>query len=230
MTALLVAAVSIALLHTLIGVDHYLPFVVLGRARGWSLRKVLGVTALCGVGHCVGSVLLGFLGIGLGVALGQLEWIEGVRGQLAAWSLIAFGLVYASWGTMRLLRGRRHTHAHAHEDGTLHVHEHGHQAEHAHPHAGKALTVWSVFIIFVLGPCEPLIPLLMAPAWEHDWWLVAAVAGLFCATTVLTMMAAALVGTLGLRLRPFRGVERYAHVLAGGAIASSGLAIQVLGI
>ena len=48
---LLVAAVSIAFLHTVIGVDHFLPFVVLGRARHWPLRKVLGITALCGLGH-----------------------------------------------------------------------------------------------------------------------------------------------------------------------------------
>ncbi len=230
MTALLIAAVSIALVHTLIGVDHYLPFVVLGRARGWSLKKVLGITALCGLGHCVGSVLLGFVGIGLGVAIGELEWIEGIRGQLAAWSLITFGIVYAAWGLMQVLRDRRHSHAHAHDDGVLHVHEHNHHSAHAHPHGGKVLTVWSVFIIFVLGPCEPLIPLLMAPAWEHDWWAVAAVAGLFAGTTILTMMGMALVGTLGLSLKAFDGVERYAHMLAGGAIASSGVAIQVLGI
>ena len=230
MTALLVAAVSVALIHTLIGVDHYLPFVVLGRARGWSLSKVLGITALCGLGHVVGSIVLGFVGIGIGVAVGELEWIESVRGELAAWSLITFGLVYTAWALMKLSRSRAHVHAHAHHDGVLHTHEHQHHREHAHPHAGKVLTVWSVFIIFVLGPCEPLIPLLMAPAWEHDWTLVAAVAGLFGVTTILTMMGMAAIGTVGLRLRPFQAAERYAHVLAGGAIASSGLAIQVLGI
>lgn len=230
MTALLAAAVSIALLHTLIGVDHYLPFVVLGRARKWSFKRVMAITALCGVGHCVGSVVLGFVGIGLGVAVGRLEWIEGIRGSLAAWSLIAFGLVYATWSMVRLARGRQHEHVHAHEDGTLHSHEHDHHAEHLHPHAGKALTVWSVFIIFVLGPCEPLIPLLMAPAFEYDGLVVAAVAGAFGGTTVLTMMGAAAVGWWGLSLKAFRGVERYANVLAGSAIAASGLAIQVLGI
>ena len=230
MTPLLLAAVSIALVHTLIGVDHYLPFVVLGRARGWSFARVMGITALCGLGHCVGSLVLGFVGIGLGVAVGELEWIEGVRGSLAAWSLIAFGLIYMSWGLVRLAREHRHSHAHAHEDGTLHLHEHKHRKEHPHPHAGKVLTVWTVFIVFVLGPCEPLIPLLMAPAWEHDWTLVAAVGGLFAGTTILTMMGAVAVGFLGLRLPVFDGIERYANVLAGAAIAASGLAIQVLGI
>ncbi len=42
---LLIAALSVAFFHTLVGVDHYLPFVVLGRARRWSMRKVVAITA-----------------------------------------------------------------------------------------------------------------------------------------------------------------------------------------
>ena len=36
---LLMTAVSIGFLHTLIGVDHALPFVALGKARGWNLAQ-----------------------------------------------------------------------------------------------------------------------------------------------------------------------------------------------
>ncbi len=207
--ALLGAACSIALVHTLIGVDHYLPFVVLGRARGWNLGRVLGITALCGLGHVVGSVLLGFVGIGLGTAVGQLEWIESVRGELAAWGLIAFGLVYMSWAGFKLWRG----HTHEHLEG-----------------GARSLTFWSVFVVFVLGPCEPLIPLLMAPAIEHSWGLVAGVAALFAGMTIVTMLGMATLGWMGLGALRLRSVERYGNLLAGGAIAASGLAIQVLGI
>ena len=86
---LLGLAAGIGLLHTLIGADHYLPFIVLGRAQGWTLRKLIVVTSLCGVGHVLASVLLGFIGIGLGVALGKLEWIESFRGSVAGWMPIA---------------------------------------------------------------------------------------------------------------------------------------------
>lgn len=230
LSTLMIAAVSIAATHTFIGVDHYLPFVVLGRARKWSLARVLGLTALCGVGHVVGSVLLGFIGIGLGYAVGDLVDLEGVRGSLAAWGLIAFGLVYATWAGVRVFRRRRHAHVHAHDDGTLHTHNHDHQDVHLHAHAGKGLTVWAVFVLFVLGPCEPLIPLLMAPAWKHDWTGVAAVAGVFSVTTIALMMGMAAIGHIGLRLVPTKGLQQYAHVLAGLAIFGSGLAIQVLGI
>ena len=230
LATLLVASVTVAGTHTFIGVDHYLPFVVLGRARKWPLTRVLGITALCGLGHVIGSIVLGFAGIGLGFAVSDLVDIESVRGSLAAWSLIAFGLVYAAWATVRLLRNRTHTHVHAHEDGTLHTHHHNHHEDHLHAHAGAGLTIWAVFVIFVLGPCEPLIPLLMAPAWQYDWWGVAAVAVTFSVTTIAMMLTMATIGSLGLRMVSVQKVHRYAHVLAGLAIFSSGMAIQVLGI
>lgn len=253
-TALLVAALSVALVHTFVGVDHYLPFVVLGKARGWPLRKVVGITALCGAGHVVGSILLGAIGIGIGTAVGRLEWIESVRGSLAAWGLIAFGLVYMSWAFVRARRNERHTHPHAHHDGSVHLHNHNHHREHLHAHAvpaqmklappGKvaasapklaapiSLTFWGMFVVFALGPCEPLIPVLMAPAFEQNWGLVLAVAALFSVATIGTMVAMATLGTLGLRWAAFDGkkAERWGNVLAGAAITLSGLAIQVLGI
>lgn len=229
-TSLHAAAVSVALLHTLVGVDHYLPFVVIGRARRWSRTKLASVTALCGLGHVIGSIALGLVGIGLGTAVGSLEWVESLRGELAAWSLIAFGLAYAAWGLNRLRRDHAHTHAHTHADGTVHTHHHDHHSAHAHAHAAAGPALGSLFLIFVLGPCEPLIPVLMAPAFQQDLVLVLQVAGLFAVTTIATMVAAALVASAGLQLAPLGRLERYSHVGAGAVIASSGLAIQILGI
>ncbi len=232
---LLTTAASIALLHTVIGVDHYLPFVVIGKARGWSFRKVMGITALCGVGHVVGSVLLGFIGIGMGVALDSLELVEGMRGSIAAWGLIAFGLVYAAWSAVRAARGKSHSHMHAHQDGIAHVHHHDHHDEHAHAHAegktaGIQLTGWTLFVLFVFGPCEALIPLVMVPAWDHSWLVVAAVTGVFAAVTILTMLTMVAIGTAGLRFASLKALSKHANTFAGLAIAASGLAIQLLGI
>ena len=84
LNVLLASAVSIGFIHTLIGVDHTLPFVVMGRAQSWRLRRTLAVTCLCGLGHVLSSVLLGSLGIGLGVALSRMEWLESSRGELAS--------------------------------------------------------------------------------------------------------------------------------------------------
>jgi hypothetical protein len=86
---LLLTAVSIGALHTLLGPDHYIPFVAMAKAGRWSVPKTAAVTAACGVGHVAGSILLGFIGVAFGVAVARLEWIESVRGNIAGWLLIA---------------------------------------------------------------------------------------------------------------------------------------------
>ena len=115
---LLWTAVSIGFVHTLIGFDHSLPFIALSRSRSWSFRKTMGLTAACGTGHVLSSVLLGFVGIGLGIAIEKLEWIEGFRGEFAAYLIIGFGLAYGSWALVR--RSRSGGHSHARDDATRH--------------------------------------------------------------------------------------------------------------
>ena len=230
---LIATAVAIAFLHTLVGVDHSLPFVVLGRARSWSLRKVMVITAVCGVGHVLSSVLLGSIGIALGVALNRLELFESVRGSLAAWLLIGLGGLLAARAAWRTLRGKPHSHSHAHVDGVVHYHSHDHvYSEHRHPEQAvqSETTIGALFLVFVLGPCEPLIPLMMAPAVAHSWGLVALVAVTFGVVTLATMLSVVALGYLGLRSINFARLEPHAELIAGLAIAGSGLAIQVLGI
>jgi sulfite exporter TauE/SafE len=136
-TLLVLTAASIGLVHTLLGPDHYLPFVALSKARGWSVRRTVAITSVCGVGHLVGSIALGAAGIAAGTALDQLVDIESFRGDVAAWLLFAFGLAYAAWGLKRALRGDAHSHEHFHADGTRHSHHHDHRlAPHLHPHTG----------------------------------------------------------------------------------------------
>ena len=228
---LLSTAVSIAFLHTLIGVDHSLPFVVLGRSQGWSLRKTLVITFLCGLGHVMSSILLGLAGIGLGAALTRLEWIEAKRGNIAAWLLIGFGLVYAAWSMAKI---RRQTSEELAEGHLVHGHGHTHlpaaKAGEKSEASVASLTAWSLFLIFAFGPCEPLIPLLMFPAAKLGVWATALVALVFALVTIGTMLAVVSAGYLGLRFFRIEALERYAQPLAGGAIALSGLAIQIFGI
>ncbi|MCK4904609.1 MAG: hypothetical protein KAS35_07930, partial [Candidatus Marinimicrobia bacterium] len=63
-------AISIGFIHTIIGPDHYLPFIMIGRARQWTIIKTMWVTVLCGIGHVIGSVLLGIVGVMLGLSIG----------------------------------------------------------------------------------------------------------------------------------------------------------------
>lgn len=229
---LTLSAAAIAFIHTVLGPDHYLPFVAMAKARGWSMPKTLRITLLCGAGHLAGSIALGLAGIFFGVQLASLEWVEGMRGNLAAWLLIGFGLAYLAWGLRHARRNRPHTHWH-HHDGVTHHHVHTHHEDHAHVHektSGPSLTPWIVFIIFVLGPCEPLIPLLMYPAALESLPGVLAVTTVFGIVTVLTMLGTVAVALVGLKKLRFQPLERWAHAMAGSTILACGLAIVFLGL
>jgi nickel/cobalt exporter len=230
---LISTAASVGFFHTLLGPDHYLPFIVMSRARKWSLFKTTWITLLCGLGHIGSSVLLGIAGVALGMAVSKLTMVESLRGGLAAWALIVFGLLYFVWGLPRAIRNRPHEHLHIHLDDTAHHHRHLHTNEHVHVHEeeGKAnITPWVLFTIFVLGPCEPLIPILMYPAAKNSFGGLVLVTGVFGSITILTMLSIVLVSSLGINLLPTKKLERYTHALAGGAICLCGMAIVFIGL
>lgn len=225
-------AATLGFLHTLFGPDHYLPFIVMNRARKWSSAKTAWITFACGLGHVLSSVFLGLLGIAFGIALMQLEAFEAFRGNLAAWALIGFGFAYMGWGIHRGVKNAPHRHLHLEEDGDP-VHSHNHEGRHTHPHQPspkKSITPWVLFTIFVLGPCEPLIPLLMYPAARHSLSGTILVALVFSAVTIATMLTVVLAASWGVRFARFGHLERWTHALAGGAICLSGLAIRFLGL
>ena len=230
LTVLTTAAASIGFVHSILGPDHYLPFVVMAKARNWNLGKTTLITTLCGIGHVLSSVLIGLAGIALGLALANLETIETIRGEVAAWGLIAFGLLYGVWGLRRAYRNRPHQHWHAHED-LAHTHKHTHQEEHLHLHESSGrLTPWVLFIIFAFGPCESLIPLLMYPAAQHSLSGTLWVATVFGIATIGTMLVTVLSLSLGIKKVSLGPLERFSHALAGIAIAISGMAIKFLGL
>lgn len=226
-------AAGLAFFHTILGPDHYLPFIVMSKSGKWSLAKTTFITFLCGIGHVFSSIILGTIGIALGIAVGKLEAFESFRGGLAGWSLLAFGLVYFVWGVHRAIRNKPHSHIHAHSDSVAHKHTHVHTKEHTHAHveeSKKSMTPWVLFTIFVFGPCEPLIPILMYPAAKNNTAAIVLVAGIFATITISTMLGVVLVSTFGLNLLPLSKLERYSHALAGAAVFICGFAIQFLGL
>ncbi len=230
---LCINSAAVALLHTLLGPDHYVPFVVMARARRWSVGRTAWVTLACGLGHVGGAAALGLVGVACGLGLQKIARIESFRGNLAAWALIVFGAVYAAWGLRRAWRSQVHTHEHAHANGQHHVHAHAHDHDHAHVHdaAGRvSLTPWVLFTIFVLGPCEPMIPLVMYPAATSNWLGVSLVIVVFGAITIATMVGVVLLSVYGVSLLPLGRIERFSHALAGTTILTTGCVILLFGL
>ena len=232
---LIAAAASIAFAHTILGPDHYVPFIAMAKARKWSVAKTLWITGISGLGHVASSVLLGAIGIYLGMAVTNLEAFEASRGSIAAWFLIAFGLVYFVYGLRKAVKGKKHNHSHKHTDGTVHQHEHKHTDDHLHVHQTsekkKEVTPWVLFVIFLLGPCEPLIPLLMYPAAKNSMASVVLVAAVFSIITIGTMMLTVGMLLAGSKYIPKTNIlERFIHAIAGATISLCGISIQFLGL
>lgn len=209
------AAAGIGFLHCLSGPDHYLPFVAMSRVGVWSLRKTLLVTAVCGAGHVVGSALLGMIGIAVGLLVYQAEDtlrpfvnIEGIRGGFAAWLLTIAGAGYGLWGLLR----RKHSHAWEADDANSRG-------------AFERLTPWVLFTIFVFGPCEPLIPLLMYPAANASLWSIVLVTAIFGATTLVTMTVIVALLHRGIERVRLTWLEHYGHAVAGLVLMTCGLAM-----
>jgi len=227
-----VTAVSLGFIHTILGPDHYLPFIVLSEARKWTTKKTMFITFLCGLGHVLSSVILGLVGIAVGISVSKLVSVESFRGNIAAWLFIAFGLVYMIISIRSLYKKRKHSHPHYHIGGDKHIHEHNHIKEHTHVHEADTAktTTWILFRIFVFGPCEPLIPILMYPAAENNIPGAILVSLLFSAVTIATMMGIVLAFKLGLSRINLKPVEKYSNLIAGAMIFFSGIAIRFLGL
>lgn len=226
---------GIALMHTLLGPDHFLPFVAMGKARNWSTQKLSTITLACGLAHTLGTILLGVIGIRIGSSLKSMMQIENFRGDLAAWALLIAGFVYMVWGLKQASRGKTHSHWHVHANGKGHAHTHNHHIEHAHTHPAKKSTYfaympWALFVIFVFGPCEPLIPLLMFSAESYGLATTVSLIGVFTIVTLSAMLASVLLLTKGLEFFPAKSLHRFSHALSGGTIGLCGVGILAFGI
>ena len=211
LSAIWLAAFLTAVIHTIMGPDHYLPFVAIAKSRGYSLKKTLLWTFACGIGHIASALVIAILFIYFShwLSAENFAWVEENRGDIAAYALIGLGAAYLLWA----LRHRwlcRH-------DGCTHRHLPG-------PDGKKSITVWVIFIIFVLGPCEALLPILTASSVLGVSAVVSSTV-IFSVATIATMMLAVTLGILGINALRFNRLEAYAHEIAGGTVMACGLAI-----
>jgi len=202
---LLVSTVTIGVVHAL-APDHWVPFVSMAKAQNWSKTKLGWVTFVSGLGHVGSSILIGSIGLILGFSLTNFGDIESHRGQVAGLLLIGFGLAYAIWGFKQV-------------------------RDHHHPKINpeRSVTLWTLVAIFVLGPCEPLIPLMFVGA-AHGWLAVALVSLLFSLVTLIMMVGQVLLAYVGLSLIRFAKIDHYSHAIAGLVIAVTGGMVMFLGI
>ncbi len=221
--AIVAAAVSVGSLHTL-APDHWVPFAALARAQRWSRRRTAAITALCGIGHVSASVALGLLAVVFGLELLQAfgHRLESLSGLL----LIGFGVAYGGWGLHRTITTRTHEHAHEHGHGHRHLLPHGHAAR---DDAHRPLTAWTLFLLFSADPCVAVIPLLFAAA-PLGWTSTAAVVAAYEMATIGTMVLLVIPTREAAGRLAGAWADRWGDALAGGVVATVGVAVMIAGI
>lgn len=199
-SALILSTITIGIVHAL-APDHWLPFVMIGKAQKWTKPRLTLVTLIAGIGHVGSSIVLGAIGIIAGITSIKLQGIEATRAEIGVYLLIGFGIAYALWG----LKHAKHHHSHIPDLSQK-----------------KVVTVWTLFAVFVLGPCEPLIPLMFL-ATAYGWTGILTVSVIFSIITLLMMILQSLLGYAGFQLIKHNFAEKYSHSLAGGVIALTGI-------
>lgn len=227
-TTLILSAVTISCLHTATGPDHYLPFIVLSRSRKWTMSKTMMWTVICGFGHIFSSVIIGLISVALGWQLSKLTFFQDIRGNVSGWCLLFFGVAYLLWGLRQAYLNRAHKHFDVYETGDIYVYNHKH-GEVVYPQDRTKVTPWILFAIFVMGPSEPLVPLLFYSGTQHSTFQIAILISVFAVITVMTMVAMVLMGTYGYSFFKTEKMERYVPAIGGAVVTMCGIGMVFFG-
>jgi len=230
---LLLTAAATAAFHTLIP-DHWLPFVLVGRARHWSARTTAAVSGLSALVHTLLSVALGVAALWLGQSVAHAfgEQLERGSGVL----LVLFGSAYALWAWRKgghfhpgggLLHDRgegAHCDGHEGPAATEHLHYHADDAW-IGPEAGKGAV--ALALIVGLNPCVLVLPIMVATA-NRGAGALALVTAAYSITTIALMVGLSVVGVAGARRLPVPPVARHMETASGLLIATVGLVFLLI--
>lgn len=228
LTTLILSAVTISCLHTATGPDHYLPFIVLSRSRKWALSKTMIWTVICGLGHILSSVVIGLISVVLGWQLSKLTFFQNIRGNVSGWCLLFFGIAYLLWGLRQAYQNKPHKHFDVYETGDIYVYEHL-EGQVIMPQDRTKVTPWILFAIFVMGPSEPLVPLLFYSGTQRSTFQIVVLISVFAIITVLTMVAMVLMGTYGYSFFKTDKIERYIPAIGGAVVTICGIGMVFFG-
>ena len=145
--SILATGFAVAFFHAALP-THWLPFVLVSRAQGWSSRKMLLVTALAGAAHVVVTLVLGSLVALAGVTL------ERFIGGGAAW--ISAGLLFALGGWY-LARHFVATQRLAVAGGAPAPAE-------SKRYGSDAAAIGALVLMLTLSPCEAFLPVFLSAA------------------------------------------------------------------
>ncbi len=208
---------AVGALHALLP-DHWIPFVLLSKARGWDLGRSLAAVAAGGVAHLASTTALGLVMAFLGAeAISRY----GVAAEVAGAAILAvFGFALSLRALAAARKGAGH--------GPSHDHGHSHaRAAPDHDHHAHGRSHILEGAVLGVRPCAEAIPVFLASAayglasslFTVLAWVVA---------TLGVMLAVVWLSLVGLRSFKPEFLERYGELAAGLVILVMGLGAAVL--
>jgi ABC-type nickel/cobalt efflux system permease component RcnA len=199
------SAALVGLVHSL-SPSHWLPVVLVTKARKWPTRTAILGALVAASGHILVSIALGFVAIEIGAQLlaSQEEAIE----KYAGLGLALFGVAYGTWAYVRHLQCRGHEH---------------HGPDPKRDRKGPFL------FLFTLGfaPCIAVLPV-FATAATAGAAAVALTMAAFAGGVLTALVGATLLVTFGVMKLDHPVFEHYGDVITGAAVACLGLGIFIL--
>lgn len=210
-SGILAGAALVSAVHGLLP-NHWAPFVLMGRAQGWTQGKMLRVLLAAGIAHTAVSGGLAMATLLLGVALAEV--IEPVAHLLPGVILLVTGLVYVGLD----LFGHEHHHHHADV----------HQVARAGMSNRAATT--TLVLTLALSPCEAMVPVFVSAAPLGDAVFLLLVAVMSGAATLVVMGVLAVLAWQGTKHVTFGWVAHHERLVIGGLLVAIGVATLTLGL
>jgi nickel/cobalt exporter len=200
------AAFTLGLVHSL-APGHWLPVVLLAKARRWTRGTTLLGALVAASGHVFLSILVGVILVAVGARLFHAHGaaIE----EYAGWGLIAFGLGYAVWSWFN------HSHCHAQDH------------EHHGPDVRRVRLPFAFLFTLGLSPCLTILPTFVAAAAQGVPVLGAAIGG-FAVGVVTALVGATLLASFGVMKLDHPFLEHYGDVLTGVVASLMGVAFLLI--
>ncbi len=203
MWIIVLTAWMVGFIHSL-APGHWLPVVLLVRARRWNDRTASLAALTAASGHILVSIGLGMSALLLGSRF-QGENIHELE-QKAGWVMVVFGMVYAIYSLIR------HRKCHGHE-------HHG-------PDGRSSKSPFLFLFSLGLSPCFAVLPVFASALLLGSWTLISSMLGFaFGVSGALVMSSLAV--SKGLIKLDTPLFEHYGDLLTGFAVAVMGVFLLV---
>ena len=232
LTTIAITGFTVAFFHAAIP-THWLPFVLVSRARGWSRGKTLAVSALAGLGHVALTSLLGLVIAWFGFQLD--EHAENLFPKIAGGVLLLIGLFYfwRQWrgsgvlhhhppgGHHQASKECGHGHERSHWDDELHESELGSKK------AGDWAAISGLFMMLTLSPCEGFLPVYLSGV-QFGWRGFVVLSLILAVGTLAGMLVFTWLTLVGLERFQVQKFEHYEALLLGAIFSVLGILMLVI--